>query len=169
MVTPVRPCPPKRPYPLSEHGDTRYDDYYWMRDDTRSSSEVIEHLASENRYQEAMMQHTLPLQQQLLQEMKARIKEDDTSVPYQDGDFLYWHAFRAGQEYPLYYRQAIGSDQSLLLWDQNEHAQDQAYYDASAPMMSHDHQKFVIAEDITGGEWNACGCTTSINRHCEMI
>ena len=79
-VTP--PVAKKEPYELSAHGDTRVDDYYWMRDDSRTDAAVLSHLEKENSYADAVL---TPLEKQtdsLYEEMIARIPKDDSSVPY---------------------------------------------------------------------------------------
>lgn len=47
MMTP--PKAEKRPYPITIHGDTRVDDYYWLRDDERADRQVLDYLQAENR------------------------------------------------------------------------------------------------------------------------
>ena len=76
----------KQPQVLELHGDKRFDDYFWIRD--RTNPEVIAYLEAENAYTEAMMQHTQALQASLYNEMLARIKETDLSVPYRKDDYL---------------------------------------------------------------------------------
>lgn len=72
---------PTEPRLLTQHGDVRIDPYYWLRDDTRSSPQVLAYLRAENRYTDAVLAPTVPLQQQLFEEMVAR-QPDDSSVPY---------------------------------------------------------------------------------------
>ena len=85
---PLRAIPPKRPYEITQHGLTRIDNYYWMRD--KNDPETMKHLRAESDYLEEIMQHTKPLQERLFSEMKARIKEDDSTVPEKRGGYFYY-------------------------------------------------------------------------------
>src|SRR2546425_7269316 len=82
-------------------GDIRVDNYFWLRDDSRKSPEVIAYLEAENRYVAAWLQHTDALQTRLFNEMKARIKETDLSVPQREGQYYYYSRTVAGQQYPI--------------------------------------------------------------------
>src|SRR3974390_798614 len=116
---PSYPVAPQRPYPIRQHGLTRIDEYYWMRD--RDDPAVLDYLKAENDYVDEVLQHTQPLQAQLFQEMKARIKEDDASVPERRGAYFYYTRFEAGQQYPYYCRKhgSLDSPEEIIL-DQNE-------------------------------------------------
>src|SRR5215203_158860 len=86
------------------HGEVRIDPYFWIRDDRRAEPKVIGYLEAENRYTEASMRHTEGLQKQLYQEMVARIKETDLSVPELiDGSWYYTRTVK-GQQYPIFCR-----------------------------------------------------------------
>jgi oligopeptidase B len=87
---------------LSIHGDTRIDNYYWLNN--REDKKVIDYLNKENAYTQAGMAESKELQEQLFNEMKARIKEDDMSVPYRHNHYYYYSRFDAGAEYALYCR-----------------------------------------------------------------
>ena len=84
------------------HGESRVDNYFWLRE--KSNPEVIEYLEAENRYTEAMMQHTEDFQEQLYQELLGRIKETDLSVPEKMGDYYYYTRTEEGKQYPIYCR-----------------------------------------------------------------
>ena len=73
------PVAKKIPHEMSIHNDTRIDDYYWMRDDSRTDPEIIAHLNAENSYTDAVMAHTTALQQTLFDELKGRIVKDDNT------------------------------------------------------------------------------------------
>jgi oligopeptidase B len=74
------PTAPQEPYSLTAHGDTRVDEYYWLRDDDRKSRRVLAHLAAENAYTAAALADTEALQEDLYKEMRRRIQEADVSV-----------------------------------------------------------------------------------------
>lgn len=82
------PIAAKRPHEITQHGQTRIDNYYWMRD--KDDLETMKHLHAESDYLDEMMQHTKLLQEKLFSEMKARIKEDDSTVPGKRGGYFYY-------------------------------------------------------------------------------
>lgn len=96
------PIAKKIPKKLEKHGDVRVDNYFWMNQ--REDQEVIEYLNAENDYNDAMTAHTKEFQQQLFEEMKARIKEDDESVPYKLNGYWYITRYEKGGDYPIYSR-----------------------------------------------------------------
>ncbi len=79
-------------------GDIRIDNYFWLRDDSRKSPDVIAYLEAENRYTASRLKHTDALQTQLFHEMKARLKETDLSVPQRVGHYYYYSRTVAGQQ-----------------------------------------------------------------------
>ncbi|NNK19419.1 MAG: S9 family peptidase [Maribacter sp.] len=102
MIKHKAPVAKKVPKELTIHNDSRIDDYYWMND--RENSEVIAHLEKENDYYNTITAHTKDFQASLFQEMKARIKEDDSSVPYEQNGYWYVTRYETGKEYPIYSR-----------------------------------------------------------------
>ena len=91
------PVAKKIPHQLEKHGDTRIDNYFWMKD--REHPEVIKHLNAENTYCDTETAHTKSFQKDLFEEMKARIKEDDESVPYKYNGYWYLVKFEKGKDY----------------------------------------------------------------------
>jgi len=83
-------------------GEKYLDNYYWLRDKT--NPEVISYIKTENKYTDAVMKHTEPLQDKLYKEMVGRIKETDTSVPEQIGNYFYYTRTESGKQYKLYCR-----------------------------------------------------------------
>ncbi len=102
MTKPEAPVAKKIPKELTIHDDARIDDYYWMND--REDSEVIAHLEKENTYYNKLTAHTKDFQTSLFEEMKSRIKEDDSSVPYKQNGYWYVVRYETGKEYPIYSR-----------------------------------------------------------------
>ena len=86
----------KQPRELSAHGQTRIDNYYWMRD--RDDPQVIEYLEAENRFLESAMADTVSLQQELFDEMVARLDPDDESVPYELNGYWYYRRYEEGAQ-----------------------------------------------------------------------
>ena len=87
---------------LSIHGDTRIDEYYWLNQ--RGDKKVIDYLNAENSYRDIYMKDYKGLEEELFQEIKSRIKEDDSSVPYLDNGYYYYTRYEKGKQYPIYCR-----------------------------------------------------------------
>lgn len=141
----------------SPHGD-RIDEFHWLRDDhpKKKRAEVIDHLRAENAYCDAMLAHTKPLQEKLVREMRARIKEDDSSVPLYDNGYWYWSRYDEGAEYPLHFRQRGGLDAPdaaapvELLLDENAMAEGHDYFELADWAVSPDNQWLAWTEDTVG-------------------
>ena len=132
----------KKPKKLTIHKDTRIDDYYWLNE--RENPEVIEYLNAENSYYEQMTKHTKNLQEDLFEEMKGRIKEDDESLPYKKNGYYYINRFRKGDEYPVYTRKKGNLNaQEEILFDVNQLAKDYDYYQLKGLSIS-PNNKFAI-------------------------
>ncbi len=99
----------KVPMPLEKHGRTRIDDYYWLRE--RENPEVIAFLEAENDLAEKEMAHVKALEEKLFEEIKARFKQTDMSVPYKRDGYFYYTRFEEGKEYPIYARKKDALDQ----------------------------------------------------------
>lgn len=162
MSKPTPPVAKKVPVRIEQLGRVRVDDYQWMKDDNWQAvlrdpslikADVREHLTAENAYREAMMASTLPLQATMFEEMKGRIKEDDSSVPAADGPWEYYVRYNTGDQHPLYCRRPRGkTDGEQVLLDCNKLAEGKAYSEVSATEYSPDHALFAYAEDAQGSE-----------------
>src|SRR5688572_26087578 len=129
-LEPEPPRPAERPTPIASPNGTRLDEYAWLRDDTRSSPEVLEHLRAENAYREAHTRRLQPLVDRLYDEIVGRIQQDDDSVPYRLRGHRYWRRYTRGSEYPIYLRSAdIVDAREEVLLDLNELATGHDYYD----------------------------------------
>jgi oligopeptidase B len=87
---------------LTIHGQTRIDEYFWLRE--RENPKVLDYLKAENDYEKAVMKHAEPFQDALYKEIIGRIKQTDLSVPYKDNGYFYYTRFEEGKDYPLYCR-----------------------------------------------------------------
>src|SRR5581483_8476574 len=96
------PRPEPRPHPITAHGDTRIDEWYWLRD--RDDPAVTGHLEAENRYTEALTERTRSLQETVYAEIVARIKETDLSVPVRHDGWWYYSRTVEGLQYPIHCR-----------------------------------------------------------------
>ena len=131
---------------LSIHGDTRLDTYYWLND--REDPEVIQYLEDENSYTRAVLKSTEKMQKQLFEEMKGRIKEDDSSVPYFLNDYWYIRRYEKGKDYPIFTRKhkTLDAAEEILL-DVNELAKDLSYCQVSGLSVSPDNTKLTYGID----------------------
>ncbi|MGV0924414.1 S9 family peptidase [Empedobacter tilapiae] len=112
---------------LEKHGDIRIDNYYWLND--RENQDVIDYLTQENEYTKTVLQTTEELQTKLFEEMKARIKEDDSSVPYKMNGYWYLTEFQKGKEYPIHKRRKDSLENpDEILFDVNTMAEGHTYY-----------------------------------------
>ena len=143
------PIAKKVPKLLEAHADVRTDNYFWMNN--REDEDVINHLNAENTYCDAMMAHTKDFQTDLFEEMKARIKEDDESVPYKYNGYWYITRFEKGKNYPIYTRKKNTLDaEEELLFDCNDMADGENYFKLVGISISPDNKKVSFGLDLTG-------------------
>lgn len=132
-----------------EHGFERIDPYYWLRD--KENQEVIDYLNAENKYTKLKLKQTETFQESLFHEMKSRIKEDDSSVPYFKNEYWYYSRYNEGQEYAIYARKHLSLDaEEEILLDENIMAKAYDYYEIVSFSISPNNQYLVFTEDITG-------------------
>ncbi len=144
-----KPQPPvakKIPKELSIHGDTRIDNYFWIRE--RENPEVIDYLNAENAYTDSVMVHTKNLQKKLFDEIVGRIKKDDSSVPYKKNGYFYYVRYEKGGEYPIYCRKkgSMDAEEEIML-NVNEMAKGYAYYQVVGLNVSEDNKLLAFGVD----------------------
>jgi len=141
----------KRPFSITKHGQTRVDNYYWMRN--REDPEVLKYLRAESDYLEEVMGHTKPLQERLFSEMKGRIKETDSTVPEKRGGYLYYERTGEGKQYPIFCRRKDSADSlEEILLDQNTLAEGRPFCSVGAFSISPDGDKLAYSVDFGGRE-----------------
>jgi len=148
---PVPPVAAKKPHQVvSPHG-IRDDEYYWLRDDTRTSKEVLDYLAAENAYRDASMASTAPLQAQLYAELVKRIKPDDASVPELKHGYWYYSRYEPGKDYPVYARRkgTMTAPEEVML-DGNAMAQGHEFFEIGSWEVSPDSRLIAYTEDDVG-------------------
>ena len=144
IVPPVAKIVPKV---LEKHGDKRIDNYYWLNE--RENPEVIDYLNKENEYYQKSTAHTKQLQDELFLEMKSRIKEDDSSVPYLYNGYYYITRFEKGKDYPIYSRKKGSLDaKEEIMFDCNEMAKGHAYFNLSGLNVSEDNKWVAFGVDL---------------------
>ena len=148
---PQPPVAERRPRAIEAHGDTRVDDWYWLRD--RDDPAVLALLEAENAYTKAVLAHTEPVQQQLYDEMVARIQETDLSVPARKGEWWYYGRTVEGLQYPIFCRrQGTEDGPEQVLLDENELAEGHDFLAVANDSVSPDHGTLAYAVDTDGGE-----------------
>jgi oligopeptidase B len=151
------PLAEKIPKELEKHGDVRIDNYYWMRltDGQKSAKnpdehtqKVLDYLNAENTYYDTITTHTKQFKEDLFQEMKSRIKEDDESVPYKDNGYFYITRFEKGGQYPIYARKKgdLDADEEIM-FNVNEMGKDHDYYSLRGVNVSEDNKIAAFAVD----------------------
>lgn len=127
------------------------DHYAWLEDRTKSNKEVIAYLESENAYTEEIMSPTKSLQEELYQEMKARIQEDDQEVPYFLNGYWYYRRTETGKQYPVYCRKqkSLEATEEEVL-DINALAQDKKFISLGDYEVSNDGQWLAFTTDVLG-------------------
>lgn len=148
---PSYPIAPKRPYTITQHGETRVDDYFWLRQ--REDPEVLKYLHAQMDYLEEVMGHTKPLQDSLFAEMRGRIQETDSSVPEKRGAYWYYSRTEAGKQYPIYCRkkESLENPEEILL-DQNALGEGKSFCSVGAVNVSPDGTKLAYSFDFEGNE-----------------
>ena len=143
------PLANKIPHELSKHGDLRIDNYFWMKD--REHPEVTNYLNAENDYCDEKMAHTKEFQNDLFEEMKSRIKEDDASVPYKYNGYWYISKYEKGKDYPIYTRKkdTLESPEELV-FDCNKMAEGESYFKLAGISISPDNTLVSYGIDTTG-------------------
>ncbi len=136
IAPPIAAVKPKK---LEKHGNVRIDNYYWLNE--RENPEVIDYLNKENAYYNAMTAHTKQFQADLFEEMKSRIKEDDSSVPYLYNGYYYITRYEKGKDYPIYARKKGSLDaKEEIMFDCNEMAKGHAYFQLGGLNVSEDNK-----------------------------
>ena len=147
-VPPVAKIAPKE---IRVHGDTRVDNYAWLRE--RENPEVTAYLEAENEYTAQVMEPTQQLQEALYKEILGRIKETDLSVPVKRDDYFYYTRTEEGQAYGIYCRKHgnLEAPEEILL-DANALAAGQKYFRLGNFALSPDHRLLAYSTDLEGDE-----------------
>jgi oligopeptidase B len=160
MTKPIDlPAPPRaeqRPHSYQRHGFTVEDPYFWLKDQGYpkvDDADVLTYLKAENAYFEAAMKPHEKLVTTLFEEMKGRQKEDESSVPLRDGDYLYWWAFKPGAQYRTWYRKPVnGAGADQVIFDEAAEAEGKEYFRLGAMSVSPDGKLAATLVDDNGSE-----------------
>nr|WP_159256574.1 S9 family peptidase [Tenacibaculum maritimum] len=151
------PIADKEPKKLEKHGDVRIDNYFWMRlsDEQKNAAEkdsqtqkVYDYLNAENAYFDKMTFNTKDFQEELFEEMKGRIKEDDASVPYKSNGYFYITRYEKGSQYPIYSRKKRTLEAiEEVLFNVNDEAKGHDYFQLGGLNISPDNKLAAFAID----------------------
>ena len=153
MTTP--PVAETRPHRFTHHGITIEDPWAWLRDagyPDVTDKDVLAYLEAENAYFDAAMAPHQPLVDRLYEEMKGRIKEDESTVPQKDGDWLYWTAFETGGQYRKWWRKPVAGGDDELILDEPALAEGKEYFRVGAIAISEDGRVMAYSTDDDGSE-----------------
>ena len=149
------PVAAKMRHSTTHHGITIHDDYAWLRDHGYpevTDPAVLGHLNAENAWFESRMAGQQGRIDTLFTEMRARIKEADTSVPQKDGEYLYWIEFEQGAEYKKWWRRPVTGGADQLILDEGELAAGKEYFRLEAMSISAAGRLLAYSFDDTGSE-----------------
>ena len=152
----------QRPVTTTTHGDTRVDEYAWLRD--QEDETVLDHLRAENAWTEATLAHLEPVRERLFEEIRSRIVETDLSVPVRRGPWWYYSRTVEGLSYPIHCRRPAGAEDEptpidpaadedeVVLYDENVEAGEREFFSVGTLAVSPDHQLLAEATDVVGNE-----------------
>ena len=162
------PIAKREPVTIEQVGRTRVDPYHWLKDDnwqevmqdpTILRSDIRDYLVAENAFTKAKLEGpTTDLREKLFEEMRGRIKEDDSSLPDIDGPYAYLTRYRAGGEYPIIARKPAADIYNAeapeeVLLDGDEMGKDKAYFRLVGASHSPDHKLIAYGVDDQGSEF----------------
>ena len=149
------PVADKREHTYTHHGLTISDPYHWLKDQsypTVDDEDVLDYVKAENAWFEHRMAGQKALTEELFEEMKGRIKEEDSSVPQKDGNYLYWVEFEEGAQYRKHYRKAVAGGDAQLMLDENQLADGLEYFRLGAMSVSDNERYLAYSTDTNGSE-----------------
>lgn len=134
---------------LEIHGDRRVDSYFWMNE--RENPEVLKYLEEENAYCDFVMKDTQDLQNELFEEMKARYKKDDESLPYFFNEYWYFVKYQDNNEYPIFSRkhQTLENPEEIIL-DVNILAEGKKFFEVGSVAVSPNNELATFSSDHVG-------------------
>lgn len=149
------PVAAKKPHRIEHHGYVVEDPYFWLRDadyPTVNDADVLAYLKKENDYFAGQMKPLAPLVETIFQEMKGRLKEDESSVPQKDGNYLYWRRYEKGAQYKQWLRKPVAGGPDELIIDEAKLAAGKDYFRLGDVALTEDDRLFAYATDTDGSE-----------------
>jgi oligopeptidase B len=149
------PVAAKKPHSYTRHGITISDDYHWLKDQSYpkvDDAPVLDYLKAENAYFEAQMKPHAARVETIFAEMKARLKEDESTVPQKDGAYLYWEAYEKGAKYKKWMRKPVAGGPDEVMLDEAKLASAHEYFRLGALSVSRDDRMMAYSTDTDGSE-----------------
>jgi oligopeptidase B len=149
------PIASKKEFETEHHGHKLSDPYHWLRDPNYpvvEDKEILAHLEAENAYYKAAMSPHSALTDDIYEQLVARIKQDDSSVPHKHGDYLYWWKFERGAQYRQWFRSALDGSAEESLLDEVALAEGHEYFRLGGLALSPDHRRLAWSTDTDGSE-----------------
>lgn len=141
------PVAKKVSFEMAAHGKTRSDDYYWMRDDSRTDNEILAHLEAENAYVESVLSPLKETREKLYEELVSRIEKDDSTVPAYYNGYWYYTSYSGENEYPIYLRKTTLDAEPEALLDANVMSEGHDYFSIGDYSVSENNQLLAYSED----------------------
>ncbi len=138
------------PFYVQSPNGVRNDNYYWLRDDSRTKPEMLSYLKAENDYYATMTAHYKPLEDTIYNEIVGRIKQDDSTVPAKYKSYYYYTRFEEGKQYPIYARKRSESAPELILLDGPTLATGHDFFQISGEEISPNEQILAYSDDKVG-------------------
>ena len=154
----------KKPEIKSCHNTTWEDNYSWihqknilevLKDKNKLDPEVKRYLNEENEYTNHHLKDTKDYQKKLFDEIKARIKLDDESLPFKDHTFEYWTKTTSEGNYSIKLRKKIGTNEIEEIWngDKEKEKLGVEYFGIGDLEVSHNDKYLAYSLDIKGSEY----------------
>lgn len=151
----VPPKAAKKPLSTTLHNDTRIDNYAWLRDKhwpEIKDKAILAHLNAENAYTASIFRPLNGIQENLYQELRGRIQEEDSTYPINEDGFLYYSRTEKGKNYTIHCRKKINSQKEEVILDENELAKKKGFFNLGAYEFNHNHQLLTYSTDNSGQE-----------------
>ena len=142
------PKPKKIPHILEQHNHSRTDNYYWLRDDTRTNKEMLSYLESENEYADQWFSSRKPYSEEIAAELIQQIPDEETSFGFTNNRIKYFNKIKKNDQLPRYFRMVNGKEELLI--DANENLKNQEYYSIQSISPSPSNKYVAFSEDNTG-------------------
>jgi len=142
------PKPKKIPHILEQHNHSRTDNYYWLRDDTRTNKEMLSYLESENEYADQWFSSRKPYSDEIAAELIQQIPDEETSFGFTNNRIKYFNKIKKNDQLPRYFRMVNGKEELLI--DANENLKNQEYYSIQSISPSPSNKYVAFSEDNTG-------------------
>ncbi len=165
-ATPEPPVAEVRPFSVQSPNGARTDEYYWLRDDTRTDKAVLGYLEAENAYTAAMTAHTQALEDRVYQEIVGRIQQDDSTVPYRKRGYWYYTRYEAGREHPVFARKAgtLEAPEQVML-NANDLARGHGFYEVGESAIAPNDRLLAYVDDTVGRRQYTLRFKDLANRH----